>query len=43
MRIAAEEMGHPQPPTPIVSNNSTAVGIANNEVKQKDHRRMRST
>eukprot|EP00543_Licmophora_paradoxa_P006233 CAMPEP_0202447206 /NCGR_PEP_ID=MMETSP1360-20130828/5903_1 /ASSEMBLY_ACC=CAM_ASM_000848 /TAXON_ID=515479 /ORGANISM="Licmophora paradoxa, Strain CCMP2313" /LENGTH=55 /DNA_ID=CAMNT_0049064149 /DNA_START=203 /DNA_END=367 /DNA_ORIENTATION=- len=29
MRIATEEMGHPQPPTPIVTDNSTAVGIAN--------------
>eukprot|EP00543_Licmophora_paradoxa_P008954 CAMPEP_0202442418 /NCGR_PEP_ID=MMETSP1360-20130828/1882_1 /ASSEMBLY_ACC=CAM_ASM_000848 /TAXON_ID=515479 /ORGANISM="Licmophora paradoxa, Strain CCMP2313" /LENGTH=71 /DNA_ID=CAMNT_0049057793 /DNA_START=23 /DNA_END=238 /DNA_ORIENTATION=- len=35
MRIAAEEMGHPQPPTPIVTDNSTAVGIANDDVKQK--------
>eukprot|EP00957_Ditylum_brightwellii_P083048 6312817-Ditylum_brightwellii.AAC.1 len=25
MRIALEEMGHPQPPTPIISNKSTAV------------------
>jgi hypothetical protein len=28
--LALEEMGHPQTPTPIVCNNSTAVGIANN-------------
>ena len=35
MRIAAEEMGHPQSPTPIVTDNGTAVGIANDDVKQK--------
>jgi len=28
-------MGHPQPPTPINCNNSTAVGIANNIVKRQ--------
>jgi hypothetical protein len=28
-------MGHPQPPTPVHCNNSTAVGIANNTVKQQ--------
>jgi hypothetical protein len=28
-----EEMGHPQPQTPIHYNNSTAVGMANNTVK----------
>jgi hypothetical protein len=32
-------MGHPQPPTPILWDNSTAVGIANNTVK---HQRSRS-
>ena len=35
IRITLEEMGHPQPPTPIVTDNSTAVGIANDTVKQK--------
>ena len=35
LRIMLQEMGHPQPPTPIVSDNSTAVGIANNTVKQR--------
>jgi hypothetical protein len=29
------ELGHPQPATPIVTDNSTAVGIANDTVKQK--------
>jgi hypothetical protein len=35
LRIALEEMGYPQPPTPIVTDNSTAAGIANDTVKQK--------
>jgi hypothetical protein len=30
-----EEMGHPQPLTPIYCDYSTAVGIANNTVKQQ--------
>jgi hypothetical protein len=34
-RLTLEEMGHPQPPTLIHCNNSTAVGIANNSVKQQ--------
>jgi hypothetical protein len=34
-RLTLEEMGHPQPPTWIHCNNSTAVGIANNTVKQQ--------
>jgi hypothetical protein len=33
-------MGHPQPPTPINCGNSTAVGIANNTVKQQSSRAM---
>jgi hypothetical protein len=32
-QLTLEEMGHPQPPTPVHCNNSTAVGIANNTVK----------
>eukprot|EP00957_Ditylum_brightwellii_P019938 1504708-Ditylum_brightwellii.AAC.1 len=28
-------MGHPQPPTPIIIDNSTAVGIANQTIKNK--------
>jgi hypothetical protein len=35
LRIALQEMGHEQPPTPIVTDNSTAAGIANDTVKQK--------
>jgi hypothetical protein len=34
--ITLEELGHPQPPTVvIVTDNSTATGIANDTVKQK--------
>eukprot|EP00957_Ditylum_brightwellii_P117759 8983609-Ditylum_brightwellii.AAC.1 len=33
-------MGHPQPPTPIISNNSTAVGIANKTIKKQCSRAM---
>ena len=35
MRHTLEEMGHPQLATPIVTDNSTAVGIANDTIKQK--------
>eukprot|EP00957_Ditylum_brightwellii_P133645 10189184-Ditylum_brightwellii.AAC.1 len=35
MRVTLEEMGHPQPPTPIISDNSTAVGIANRTIKKQ--------
>jgi len=35
LRIALEEMGHPQPATPIATDNSTAAGIATDSVKQK--------
>jgi hypothetical protein len=34
LRIALEEMGHPQPATPMATDNSTAIGIATNSVKQ---------
>jgi len=33
--ITLEELGHPQPPTPIQTDNSTAAGIANDTIKQK--------
>ena len=32
-RLTLEELGHPQPKTPIHCDNATAVGIANNTVK----------
>jgi hypothetical protein len=35
IRVTLAELGHPQPPTPIVTDNSTAAGIANDSVKQK--------
>ena len=34
-RLTLEEMGHPQPHTPIHCDNSTAVGIANNTVQRQ--------
>jgi len=34
-RITLEELGHPQPPTPMQTDNSAASGIANDTVKQK--------
>ena len=35
MRTALIEMGHPQQPTPIEVDNSTAAGFANKIIKQK--------
>ena len=35
IRTTLIELGHPQPPTPIITNNKCASGIANNTVKQK--------
>jgi hypothetical protein len=32
------EMGHPQPPTPIYVDNTTAVGIANDTIKKQRSR-----
>ena len=40
MRITLRELGHPQPPTPIITDNSTAAGIANESVKQKNSKAM---
>ncbi len=34
-RLTLEELGHPQPKTPIHCNNATVVGIANNTVKRQ--------
>jgi hypothetical protein len=34
-RLALEELGHPQPQTPVHCNNATTVGIANNIVKRQ--------
>jgi hypothetical protein len=35
MRQALHDMGHPQPPTPLKTDNSTAHGILTSLVKQK--------
>jgi len=35
IRTTLEEMGHPQPPTPIQTDNEVAVGLALNNVKQR--------
>lgn len=35
IRIALEELGHPQPKTPIKTDNSTAEGFANKSMRQK--------
>jgi hypothetical protein len=35
IRTTLEELNHPQPPTPIKIDNSTASGIANNTLKQR--------
>ena len=40
IRLILQEMGHPQPPTPIHCDNATAVGIANNTVKRHRSRPM---
>ena len=35
LRQALHDMGHPQPPTPLQTDNDTATGIANQSIKQK--------
>ena len=35
LRVTCEELGHPQPATPIRTDNSTANGIVNGTIKQK--------
>ena len=35
IRMVLEEMGHPQPATPIQTDNSTAEGVVNNKVQPK--------
>jgi hypothetical protein len=40
IRLTLEEMGHPQPPTPIHVDNTTAVGIVNNTIKRQRSRAM---
>lgn len=40
LRLALEEMGHKQPPTPIHADNSTAVSIIHKTIKQQRSRAM---
>jgi hypothetical protein len=40
IRTTLKELDHPQPPTPIKTDNSTASGIANNTLKQRKSRAM---
>ena len=40
LRLTLLELGHPQPPTPIHIDNSTAVGIVNNTIKRQRSRSM---
>jgi len=40
IRIILEELGHPQPPTPVHCDNETATGIANSTVKRQRSRSM---
>ena len=40
IRIMLEELGHPQPPTPIHIDNSTTAGIVNNTIKKQKSRSM---
>ena len=40
LRIALDEMGHKQPPTPIHTDNTTASGIVHGTIKQQRSRAM---
>jgi hypothetical protein len=40
IRTCLEELGHPQPPKPIKTDNTTANGIANDTIKQKRSKAM---
>ena len=40
LRLTCEELGHPQPPTPLRTDNSTANGILNGTVKQRRSKAM---
>ena len=40
IRITLEEMGHPQPRTPVQFDNSTALGIATGIIKQRKSKAM---
>ena len=40
LRTTLHKMGHPQPPTPVEVNNSTAAGFANKKIKQQKSKSM---
>jgi hypothetical protein len=40
MRIVLEEMGHPQPPTPTQTDNTTAVGVVTNKIQPRRTKAM---
>jgi hypothetical protein len=40
IRLILTELGHPQPPTPVHVDNTTAVGIVNNSIKRQKSRSM---
>jgi hypothetical protein len=40
IRLILSELGHPQPPTPIHIDNTTAVGIVNSTIKRQRSRSM---
>ena len=40
MQTTLEELGHPQPPTPLRTDNSTADGIMNKTIKQRQSKAM---
>ena len=40
LRTALEEMGHPQPPTPIECDNTTGIGILNDTIRQRRSKAM---
>jgi hypothetical protein len=40
LRVTLTELGHTQPPTPLRTNNSTALGILNETIKQKRSKEM---
>jgi hypothetical protein len=40
LRVTLTELGHTQPPTPLRTDNSTALGILNETIKQKQSKAM---
>jgi hypothetical protein len=40
LRTTLEELGHPQPPTPMETDNNTATGYSNGTIKQKRTKAM---